>query len=723
MRKLLLILSLSVATVRSFADEGMWLPTLLGEQVYNEMVKKGLKLTKEQLYSLNKPSIKDGIILFSGFCTGTIVSPEGLFFTNHHCGYESIAAASSMQNNYLKDGFYAKTKQEEIPDPVGDLYAEFLLKIEDVTKEVEEAVNEASGPLRASRVDSSTASISKRFSDPEQGIYARVSSLFRGNQFLVFVYQRYTDLRLVGTPPESIGKFGGDTDNWQWPRHTGDFSIFRIYMGKDGKPADYSPDNIPLKSKYSFPLSIKGFKEGDFTMVWGFPASTNRYETSYGVRQKIEIDNPTIVKLRDLRLKLMNEEMKKDPAVKLQLAGEYAYIANYWKFYDGEAKQLVKHQIVDRKKKDEEAILTWAKGKPEFEKIFNDWQKAYDTWRPYSKHRVFFNEGIMGSPLLAFASTLQKLEIALVKRCVTASELKEAVMTADQYRNTFLKSENQASDRKIMIAILQMFYIEVDKSQHPIGFYESIKGSFGDLKDPVTFSKFVAHVFEGTIILNDAKWKAFVAKPEAASLQNDPAYSTAVAFAKNWQSKYLQHFQLFTARNNELARLYLKAINQKDSARESKMYPDATFTMRLSYGTIKSYNPSEAIKHDYLTTITGVLDKYKPGDYEFDIPQQELELARNKDFGIYIDKVRKNLVVGFITNNDITGGNSGSPVINANGELIGLVFDSNYEALSQKIVFDKDLNRSICLDIRYLLWCIDKLGGAQNLIKELRIIK
>lgn len=720
MRRLLVILTLCLITLRSAADEGMWLPLLLGQQVYNDMVKKGLKLSKDQLYSMNKASVKDAIIIFSGFCTGEIVSNEGLIFTNHHCGYDAVASASSVEHNYLKDGFWAKSKQEEIP--AQGLYAEFLLRIEDVTKEVEEAAKGTAGTDRNAKVQAAIAAINKRFSDSAKSISARVSSLFKGNQYLVFVYQRYNDVRLVGAPPESIGKYGGDTDNWEWPRHTGDFSIFRVYAGNGNNPADYSTQNTPLKPKYFLPISLKGVKEGDFAMIWGYPGSTNRYETSIGIKQKIDIDNPTLVKLRDMRLKYMFEEMKKDPAVKLKLAGDYASIANYWKFYDGETKQLIKYDVYGQKKAQEDAYASWAKGKPEFESVFTDWPKAYEAWRPYSKHRVFINEGILGSPLLAFAASLMQVENAIVKQGGSAA-IQRAVAAADESRNEFIKSHDIPSDRNILAAVLEMYYNEVDKSQQPIGFFEGIRGSYGDLKDPNTYKKYAANVFANTMLLNDAKWKAFVANPEATTLQADPAYAASTAFVKNWQSKYLQQFQMFTAKNNELGRLYLKGIMQKDSVKAKMMYPDATFTMRVSYGQVKAYKPRDGVTYDYVTTMKGVLEKYKPGDYEFDLPQQVIDLAKKKDFGQYIDKQRNDLVVGFITTNDITGGNSGSPVINGNGELTGLCFDGNYEALSHKIAFDKDLNRTICVDVRYVLWCIDKLGNAQNIIKELKLVR
>ena len=720
MRKILVTIVFAFTLVRTYADEGMWLPLLLGEQVYADMQKKGLKLTKEQLYHINKASLKDAIIIFGNGCTGEIVSSKGLIFTNHHCGYGAIASASSVEHNYLRDGFYAKSLKDEIRT---GLTVQFLVSIADVTKEVNDSLGTLLGKARADKQAAVLASINHRLSNTEQSIECRISPLFKGNQFLAFIYQRYRDIRLVGTPQESVGKFGGDTDNWEWPRHTGDFSVFRVYTGKDGKPAEFSTENIPLKPKYFLPVSIRGLKDGDFAMTWGYPGSTNRYETSLGVKLSTDINNPTLVKLRDERLKYMFAEMQKDAGTKLKLASSYASIANYWKFYDGETKQLLKYDVYGQKQKAEAAFIKWASDKPDYAAIFPEWEKVYAAWQPYALHRVYMMEGIFGSPLLSFASSLIQLEAALVKPNASKADITNAMNAAVAARKNFLEAHNAASDQQIVGKMLMMYYQDVPKEQHPISFFESVKGSFGDLKEEATWKKYAAAVFANTMLLHESKWNAFVSNPDGVKLQEDPAFAIASAFFKNWNVKFQPRFSEFTIKNNDLGRLYLKGIMEMNPARAKKMYPDATFTMRVSYGNVKSYMPKDAVKYDFVTTSKGLLEKYKPGDYEFDLPSKQIELLKQKDFGQYIDKGRNDLVIGFITSNDITGGNSGSPVINANGELIGLAFDGNYEALSHKLAFDKDLNRTICVDIRYVLWCIDKLGGADHLIKELKLVK
>ncbi|GAB3165855.1 S46 family peptidase [Telluribacter humicola] len=717
MKKVTITFLLSITLVfRAAADEGMWLPLLLGQQVYNDMVKKGLKLSKEQLYSINKASIKDAVIIFGNGCTGEIVSSKGLIFTNHHCGYGAIASASSVEHNYLRDGFYAKSNSEEIPT---NLTVQFLVRIEDVTKEVNDSLMGLSGAARASKQAAVMSHINSRMSDLSKNLETRISPLFKGNQFLAFVYQRYNDVRLVGTPPESVGKFGGDTDNWEWPRHTGDFSVFRVYATPDGKPAPYATTNVPLKPKYHLPISLKGVKENDFAMIFGYPGGTNRYESSYGVQLATEVNNPTLVKLRDMRLKYMFEQMKNDPAIKLQLASDYASIANYWKFFKGETEQLLKYDVYGQKKKEEEAFIKWAQSKPEYKEIFADLEQTYSAWSPYALHRVYINEGILGSPLLSFAASLQQLEATMAQ--ANTADVQKALEAATNARQNFLKGHNKPSDKNIVTSVLQMYYNDVPKDQQPTVLYGAIGNEYGALDKASTYERYVDQVFNSTIILNDAKWNQFVKNPDVTTLRQDLAYSLSSAFIRNYQSKYLPLYQQFVSKNNEWGRLYLKGVREMNPGKA--LYPDATFTMRVSYGKVDDYQPRDAVTYQNHTTMQGVLQKYKPGDYEFDLPEELVKLARAKEYGPYKDPRTGDLVVNFITSNDITGGNSGSPVINGNGELIGLAFDGNYEALSHKIAFDKDLNRTINVDIRYVLWLIDQLGGADHIIKELTIRK
>ncbi|MEO8109995.1 MAG: S46 family peptidase [Ginsengibacter sp.] len=720
MKKLSFLILLFFTLFKASADEGMWLPMLLGQQVYDDMVKHGLKLSKEQLYSINKPSIKDAIVIFGGGCTGEIVSNQGLIFTNHHCGYGVIAGSSTVEHNYLKDGFYAYSKDQEIKS---DLTITFLERIVDVTDEVEQGLKGSNYADRAKKTADVYKAITDKVFDPANSVMGRVYSMFKGNQYIMYVYKIYKDIRLVGAPPESVGKFGGDTDNWEWPRHTGDYSIFRVYATKDGKPATYSSDNVPLKPKWFLPVSLKGYKDGDYSMIYGYPGGTNRYETSYGINLKNEIDNPSLVNLRDVRLKAMHAEMIKDPAVKLKLAESYASIANYYKFYDGETKQLEKYHVYEAKQKSESNFATWASNKDEYKDVLSDYQKNYEAWKPYAKERVYVIEGVLGSPLAAYASSLMAVERALVEQGKTQADVKKAVDAADESRKEFLKSEDQPSDRKIMAATAMMYYNDINKSQHPIDFYQGMKEKFGPLTDEATYKAWANSVFDNTMILDSVKWAAFMANPDAITLQSDPAFAYATTFVKNYTLKYSKLYSDFSSKNNELGRLYMKGIMEMNPAAVKKMYPDANFSMRVSYGNVKSYNPRDAVHYDYVTTSKGILEKYIPGDYEFDLPAQEIELLKKRDFGQYIDKNRNDLVIDFITTNDITGGNSGSPVIDGYGNLIGLAFDGNYEALSHKIQFDKDLNRTICVDIRYVLWCIDKMGNAKNIIDELKLIR
>ncbi|HML56731.1 MAG TPA: S46 family peptidase [Ferruginibacter sp.] len=719
MKKLFLSLVLIASLFKARADEGMWLPMLLGQQVYNDMVKKGLKLTKEQLYYINKASLKDAIIIFGGGCTGEMVSNKGLIFTNHHCGYGAIAAASSVENNYLRDGFYAKNMGEEIKTA---LTVQFLERIEDVTEQVEAQLKGLNWEERSKKLQDVYKSITDKVRDEQNGVAGRVYSMFNNNQYIMYVYKTYRDIRLVGTPPESVGKFGGDTDNWEWPRHTGDFAIFRVYMAPDGKPTEYNAANIPFQPKHFLPVSLKGVKDGSFAMIYGYPGGTNRYETSMGVKLKNDIENPSLVALRDVRLKYMHEQMVKDPAVKLKLSSSYASIANYWKFFDGETKQLKKFKTYEQKQAFESQFSQWAKGKPEYESIMQEYIKNYAAWTPYAKHRQYIREGVLGSSLASLAASMVSAETALMKEGASEADMKRLKDGLERARGNFMKNADFPSDEKILAHTAMMFYHDIDKSQQPSIVFERI-AAYGKLDELSTFQKWAKDVYAQSMFVNDAKWKDFVSNPTVLALQSDPAYQYAATLTKNYNEKYGDLYTKFVSKNNELAKSYMKGIMEMNPDAVKKMYPDANFSMRVSYGSVKSYSPRDGAHYDYVTTSKGILEKYIPGDYEFDLPSKQIELLKNRDFGQYIDKKRNDLIIGFITNNDITGGNSGSPVIDGKGNLIGLAFDGNYEALSHKIAFDKDLNRTICVDIRYVLWCIDKLGGASNIIDELKIVK
>ncbi|MCU7694845.1 S46 family peptidase [Haoranjiania flava] len=717
MKKIFSFLIACLFAFQSFADEGMWLPYLLGQETYNNMVKRGLKLTKEQLYSINKPSVKDAIVIFGGGCTGEIVSDKGLLFTNHHCGYNNIANASTVEHNYLKDGFYAKSMKEEIPSE--GLSVKFLDKVVDVTDQFLPKLKGLAGAERQNKGSEIARELIDKSTNQAAGLEANIIPFYKGNQYLLFVYKVYKDVRLVAAPPENIGKFGGDTDNWEWPRHTGDFSVFRVYMSPEGNPAAYSPNNVPYKPKHFLPVSIKGVKEGDYAMIYGYPGGTNRYETSYGVKLKNDIENPTLVSLRDTRLKLMMNEMKKDAATKLKLASSYAGIANYWKFFDGESKQLKKHNVYNVKQAQEQQFITWAKNKPEYKDIFTDYKTAYEQWTPYAKQRVYYTEGIMGAPVARYSNMLSGFEKALAEN--NTEEINKLKTSLDRVRKGFIAEEDIPSDKNILAATAQLYYNDVDKSQQPTEFYNWLQTKYGALDDAVTYKKWANDAFESSLLINDAKWNAFIQNPTMAQLNSDLVYQYVRAFGRYYQEQVAPKYAAFNNKISDLGRLYIKGSQEMNP--KANIYPDANFSMRLSYGTVQSYTPRDAVFYNYATTMKGVLEKYVPGDYEFDLAQKQIDLYTKKDFGQYKDPKFNDVVVGFITNNDITGGNSGSPVLNAKGELIGLAFDGNYEALSHKIAFDKDLNRTINVDIRYVLWVIEKMGGAKNIINELKIVR
>ena len=721
MRKYNFFIALSLAITMLLssvakADEGMWVPMLIGKN-YEQMKKQGFKLTPEDLYSINKASLKDAIVSFGGFCTGEIVSNKGLIFTNHHCGYDAIAENSTPQNNILDNGFYAKTYQEE--KPIDGLFVNFLVRMEDVTEKVNNAVKGLPEQEKAAKI----IEIGKEIAaEATKGTHYEgfVRDFYKGNQYFLYIFEKFTDIRLVGTPPQSIGKFGGDTDNWVWPRHTGDFSVFRVYAGADNKPAAYSASNKPYTPKKYLPISIKGVKEGDFSIVYGFPGRTDRFLTSYGVKLATDKVNPTIVKLRDIRLKAWKGEMDKDVATRLRMSSLYARIANYWKYFIGQTEQLKRLKIYEEKQKQEAEFTAWTAGKPEYANLIEKFKAAYAAYEPYAVHRVYVNEGLLASAWVIQALQARSVATNLIEGKNDAALLSQTKERVDASLAAYEETYNEIADKKIFTQILTAFYNDVPKSQHP-KFYTEIVEKYWSGSPEATFKKYADFLWEKSIFINPAKIRAFYANPSIAALENDPGYKYAANlnptdYVKTNFGSVIADFETTRA---ALDKVYLKALLEKNKGK--LMYPDANSTMRISYGNIQDYSPKDGITYEVKTTMEGMMDKYVPGDDEFDLPKNLIEAYNTKNYGPYAEN--GTLIINFITNNDITGGNSGSPVINGNGELIGLAFDGNWEAMSGDIAFDKEYKRTIATDIRYVLWCIDVLGGAKNIINELDIRK
>ncbi len=690
-------------------DEGMWLPLFIKRLNYEDMKKQGLKLTAEEIYDINNSSLKDAIVWFDGGCTAELVSNEGLILTNHHCAYDIIQSHSTVEKNYLRDGFWAKDRASELP--AKGVTATLLVRIEDVTQKILTELNDQMSEMER---NAKIRELSLKLQDEAtKGTHytASVRPFFDGNEFYLFVYETFKDIRLVGAPSESIGKFGGDTDNWMWPRHTGDFSVLRIYANKDNKPAEYAPDNVPYKPKKYLKISLDGIAKNDFAMIMGYPGSTDRFLTSYGTQMLIEVTNPTRIAIREAKLNLWKADMDADPAIRLKYAAKYAAVANYWKYFIGEIRGIKRLGVIERKKAEEEALRKWIDQNPDRQKkygeIFKLLEEGYAELTAINKPTQYYIEaGLQGAEILRLA--LQAAALQNAKDETTKASVIEQIKTAAE---EMFKDFNLATDKKVFAGLMKMYYGGVDTRFHP-AFFEQVRTQYN-----IDFEKYADYLYGKSIFASQSALSKFLENPDMATLEADPAYQAAMALQTAFQTQIQPIRMKAQDKVNKANRLFVAAVREMNP--NKKYAPNANSTMRLTYGRVLDYFPQDAAYYNYYTTHKGILEKEDPNNPEFIVEPKLKEALLKKDFGRY--GVEGQLVIAFLTNNDITGGNSGSPVLNGNGELIGIAFDGNWEAMSAKVAFEPQLQRTICVDIRYVLWVIDKLNGATHIVNEMTI--
>ncbi len=703
-------------------DEGMWLPMFVERLNYVDMQEKGLQLTAEEIYSINNSSLKDAIVGLSGggvggfFCTGEIVSDQGLLFTNHHCGYDKIQSHSTIEHDYLKDGFWAMSLEEELPNE--GMAASFLVRMEDVTDSIIPFLSDTlSEAERGAQVRKIRTRLGKRAE--EDGKYAaRVSSFYGGNEYYLFVYTVYKDVRLVGAPPSSIGKYGGDTDNWMWPRHTGDFSIFRVYTGPEGESAAYAEENIPLKPDHHLPVSLDGYDEGDFAMIWGYPGGTERYLTSYGIQYKLDAFLPVLVEIFEAQITSWKTHMDADQAVRIQYASKYAGLANAWKLFLGQTRGLKRLKVYEKKQKIEEDFQAWADADPDrkekYGEVLKNLEESFVTLTAEFPNLAYTALAANSPEILGYAAQYGQL-LELLESKADDIILDETIDGVKAGMADHFKNYNAAADKDAFAALMKIYHENVPADMQPEYFLELVEDMDGN------FEALADYVFNTSIFESEDQINAFFEKPKAKTLAKDPALKLSTEFS-NMMGQVMGQYRQANATIGEYDRLFIAGLREMNP--DKVFYPDANSTMRMTYGTVEDYMAADAVYYDYYTTLAGVMEKEDPSNAEFIVEEDLKVLFENKDFGRYGEMVdgKEKMIVCFLTTNDITGGNSGSPVINGNGELIGLAFDGNWEAMSGDIAFEPELQRTINVDIRYVLFIIDKMAGAQNLIDELTIV-
>ena len=695
------------------ADEGMWLLQLLKEQNSIELMKKqGLKLEADDLYNPNGVSLKDAVGIFGGGCTGEIISPEGLILTNHHCGYASIQQHSSVEHDYLTDGFWAMSRAEELPTP--GLKFRFVHRIVDITDLVNQKV-------KAGEVDETTAmtspflrkiaqeELAKSDLNGKPGIVAQALPFYAGNKFYLIYYKVYSDVRMVAAPPSSVGKFGGETDNWMWPRHTGDFSIFRIYADKNGEPAEYSAENVPLKTPKFLPISIKGLNEGDYAMIMGFPGSTERYLTQSEVRQMMTAQNQAMIDMRTAYLDVLKRFMAQDDRIRIQYANKFAGSSNYWKNSIGMNKAIMDNDVLGTKAEQEKKFAAFAQGKPEYEGVVEKIDAIVEKATPILRRFMYLNEGLRTIEFGCPPAVMDKIKEALETKNDSLLEVGKKQLEA-AYENIHNKDYSPMVDEAVAIAVLPALAQKLKPEELP-DCYRLIVGEYK--------GRFVQEMFNNSILSSRENLDKFLKKPTIKAIEKD----LATIYSRSKLAKLketAQELAQATEGLDLLHKAYIRGLNEMNLPTPS--YPDANFTIRLTYGNVKSYDPKDGVHYKYFTTTDGILQKEDPENPEFVVPAKLKELIQKKDFGRYA-MADGTMPVCFLTTNDITGGNSGSPVIDGEGNLIGCAFDGNWESLSGDINFDDNLQRCIALDIRYMLFILEKLGGCKHLIDEMTIIE
>ena len=715
MKKYFLFILLLPFVFSAIADEGLWIPILLKKYKFEDMQKKGFRLTAEDIYSVNRASMKDAVVLFGGGCTAVLVSNEGLLLTNHHCGYSSIQAYSTIEHDYLKDGFWAKTKNDELSNP--KLTVTFLIRMEDVTIKVLNGINnKMSQDERNAIIEKNIAKIKTEVSE-EKRYSIDIKPFYYGNEFYMFVYEIFRDVRLVGAPPSSIGKFGGDTDNWIWPRHTGDFSVFRIYADKENQPADYSPNNVPYKPKIFFPVSIKGIKKDDFTMVYGYPGTTQEYIPSYAVKLLTDVENPNRINLREARLEIMKADMNSNTKIRIQYSSKYANVANYWKKWLGENHGLKRLAALDKKKQFENKFQAWVNAEPKRKQIYGnilpEYKILYEKLTAVTKVEIYLYEGIMTDEMVRFAANFRDYK---TWETMNDSTLKPIFETIHKRAKGMFKDFNLSTDQKILSKMLKMYIENISEEYYPeilIKWNKKYKDNWDACVANIAIVSNFSSEEKINSLLNNFK------KNSVKTLEKDPVFVLWKLFSDMYKKNIFPTVSLCNNKLDSLNRIYMKA--QIEFIPEKTFYPDANLTLRIAYGKVNDYSPLDGVSYNWFTTLDGIMDKDDSTIYDYNVPVRLKELWQNKDYGKYAENgIMK---VCFIASNHTTGGNSGSPVLNCNGELIGINFDRNWEGTMSDIMYDPDQCRNITLDIRYILFIIDKYAGAGHLVNEMMIVE